>query len=359
MLSQLKTRTKILCAFCLALMVTLAVGYIGYRGIANIGRNVAEIGEIRLPSVEQLNCARRGQLTAAYAIRGMIHKRFMHNAETRRSFFADYEGGMERMKSALKAYEALPSDPQEQSLYKEFMVDLEKWKAAVEPILGVPREERRLLDAGTKPEDKRILDLEDKAFAQAMSLKEELNSAGEKLVKVLDYNVQAGEKQTSEARATLASSIWTILIVVGLSTGVMLAAGVVLARTISRTLRALIDETCRLSAAAVEGQLQTRGNPELVTPEFRPIVEGVNTTLDAVIGPLNVAAEYVDRISKGDIPARITDTYNGDFNEIKNNLNQCIDVMNGLLRETNALIQATQDGKLQTRGNAAVHRRLG
>ena len=34
----------------------------------------------------------------------MIHKRFMHNAETRRSFFADYEGGMERMKSALKAY---------------------------------------------------------------------------------------------------------------------------------------------------------------------------------------------------------------------------------------------------------------
>ena len=60
MLSQLKTRTKILCTFCLALMVTLAVGYIGYRGIANIGRNVAEIGEIRLPSVEQLNCARRG-----------------------------------------------------------------------------------------------------------------------------------------------------------------------------------------------------------------------------------------------------------------------------------------------------------
>ena len=60
----------------------------------------------------------------------------------------------------------------------------------------------------------------------------------------------------------------------------------------------------------------------------------------------------MDRISKGDIPPKITDTYNGDFNEIKNNLNACIDVMNGLLRETNTLIQATQDGKLQTRGNA-------
>jgi methyl-accepting chemotaxis protein len=52
---------------------------------------------------------------------------------------------------------------------------------------------------------------------------------------------------------------------------------------------------------------------------------GRERTLDAVIGPLNVSAEYVDRISKGDIPPKITDTYNGDFNEIKNNLNTCID----------------------------------
>ena len=27
-----------------------------------------------------------------------------------------------------------------------------------------------------------------------------------------------------------------------------------------------------------------------------------------MIGPLNVAAEYVDKISKGDIPAKITDS---------------------------------------------------
>ena len=71
--------------------------------------------------------------------------------------------------------------------------------------------------------------------------------------------------------------------------------------------------------------------------EFRPIIEGVNATLDAVVGPLNVTAEYVDRISKGDIPPKITDTYNGDFNEIKNNLNQCIDAINGLIGEAGTL----------------------
>jgi methyl-accepting chemotaxis protein len=105
----------------------------------------------------------------------------------------------------------------------------------------------------------------------------------------------------------------------------------------------------------VAGKLQTRGNPQLVAPEFRPIVDGVNATLDAVIGPLNVSAEYVDRISKGDIPAKITDTYHGDFNEIKNNLNQCIDAVAALVADAEMLSKAAVAGQLATRADAARH----
>ena len=77
----------------------------------------------------------------------------------------------------------------------------------------------------------------------------------------------------------------------------------------------------------------------------------MDDTLDSVIGPLNVAAEYVDRISKGDIPPKITDTYSGDSNEIKNNLNQCIDAVNALVADANVLSQAAVDGKLDTRAD--------
>ena len=192
----------------------------------------------------------------------------------------------------------------------------------------------------------------------------EMKKGGETVLATAQAAENDAWKSSDDAGTTVLGVVGSskTIIIITLIVGVIvaLALGCYISRSISKVLGALIGEAKRLSKAAVEGQLQTRGNPELVTPEFRPIVEGVNTTLDAVIGPLNVAAEYVDRISKGDIPARITDTYNGDFNEIKNNLNQCINVMNGLLRETNALIQATQDGKLQTRGNAAaVCRRLG
>ena len=82
-------------------------------------------------------------------------------------------------------------------------------------------------------------------------------------------------------------------------------------------------------------------------------MEGVNQTLDAVIGPLNVAANYVDKISKGEIPAKITDNYNGEFNVIKNNLNTCIDAVNALVTDANTLAAAAVEGKLATRADAS------
>jgi methyl-accepting chemotaxis protein len=82
---------------------------------------------------------------------------------------------------------------------------------------------------------------------------------------------------------------------------------------------------------------------------------GMNATLDAVIDPLNVAAGYVQRIAHGDIPEKITAHYNGDFNTIKNNLNQCIDAINALIDDSKMLSEAALDGRIQTRADASRH----
>lgn len=118
---------------------------------------------------------------------------------------------------------------------------------------------------------------------------------------------------------------------------------------------ALIADANMLSEAAVAGRLSTRADASKHEGDFRKIVEGVNHTLDAVISPLNVAAEYVDHIAKGRIPAKITDTYRGDFNTIKNNLNQCIEAVNALIMDANHLSQAAVKGKLSTRADASKH----
>ncbi|MEN9306294.1 MAG: hypothetical protein RL173_226 [Fibrobacterota bacterium] len=120
-------------------------------------------------------------------------------------------------------------------------------------------------------------------------------------------------------------------------------------------LKALIADASMLSKAAVEGRLSTRADASKHQGDFRKIVAGVNDTLDAVIGPLNVAAKYVDDISKGNIPAKITDTYNGDFNTLKNNLNTCVEAVNALVADAGLLVKAAVEGRLQTRADASKH----
>ena len=117
----------------------------------------------------------------------------------------------------------------------------------------------------------------------------------------------------------------------------------------------LVSDGLLLTKAIEEGNLGTRADTTKHFGEFKAVIDGFNNTLDAVVKPLNISAEYVDRISKGDIPPRITDEYQGDFNEIKNNLNVCIDAINLLVSDGLLLTTAIEEGKLGTRADTANH----
>ena len=121
------------------------------------------------------------------------------------------------------------------------------------------------------------------------------------------------------------------------------------------SLKSLTDETDMLIKAAVDGKLKTRGDSSKFEGAYKDIIEGINETLNAVVDPLNVAAEYIERISNGDIPKKITDSYKGDFNTIKNNLNKCIDAVNTLVEDSNMLVEAAVQGKLDTRADSSKH----
>ena len=118
------------------------------------------------------------------------------------------------------------------------------------------------------------------------------------------------------------------------------------------SVQAMVADANLLSEAATQGRLATRADASKHKGDFQKIVSGVNQTLDAVIGPLNVTADYVDKIARGVIPPIITDNYNGDFNVIKGNLNNLVKMMSELLAQTDIIIQGAADGELDRRANA-------
>ena len=72
-------------------------------------------------------------------------------------------------------------------------------------------------------------------------------------------------------------------------------------KSMADTIKNMVAEVNKLSEAAINGKLDVRADTKAYQGDFKALVEGVNGTLDAVIKPLNVTAEYVDRISKGEI----------------------------------------------------------
>ncbi len=127
-------------------------------------------------------------------------------------------------------------------------------------------------------------------------------------------------------------------------------------KKMSESIEAMVFDANRLAEAAINGKLDVRADASKYQGEFKNLIVGFNQTLDAVINPLNVTAEYVDRMSKGDIPQRINDDYKGDFNEIKNNVNQLIDTFNGLKSDVDHIMTGVAEGSVaNTRADASKH----
>ncbi len=332
MFSRMKTGTKTLCGFGIAVVITAVVGVVGYWGISKLSIAADEIGTVRLASVRGLNLIAKGQLEVGYALRGLIHPQMM-DPKVRAAQYERYAKGMKLADDGWQMYEPLPQTTEEAVMWKEFQADWQAWKATAEELVRVSQEKDQVVAGGTALTDAKVLGIDQQTMTVAANSRDKMDASAATLDQLIKLNATLGDEGVAMATSTARISTIAIFVVFGVGVAALSLLGWFLSRSISKVLRSLISETVRLSQAAVRGELQTRGNPELVNLEFRPIVQGVNETLDAVIGPLNVAAEYVDRISKGDLPPRITDAYQGDFNEIKNNLNQCIDAINGLVTD--------------------------
>jgi methyl-accepting chemotaxis protein len=147
-------------------------------------------------------------------------------------------------------------------------------------------------------------------------------------------------------------------VLVGLAVVILVAVGALAgsaARRISRGVTELAREATKLGAAVARGELSVRGDVASLDPEFRPVVEGMNETMDAYGKPMAVTVEYVTRISRGDIPPRITETFQGDFNRMKDALHTCIDAVGTLVADTDVLAHAAVEGRLAVRADTARH----
>jgi methyl-accepting chemotaxis protein len=123
---------------------------------------------------------------------------------------------------------------------------------------------------------------------------------------------------------------------------------------VRESLQTLLDESARLVEAAAEGELSYRADTRRLMGNYAKIITGFNDTLELVFRPMNMAANCIKQIGKGEIPEKITDEYQGDFNDIKNSINACVDGLDALVEGNNILRQMSKNDYSVTMDGAYV-----
>ena len=283
------------------------------------------------------------------------------------------------VEETLKNYEAAIIEDHDRKLYDRVKKDWDLYETYIDKAIA-------LVQAGQNAEAQNTI--VNGAAAVATDMQEAFDE-------IFEHNSESAAA-TAESNADFANTAFIIMLAV-MAIGVLLAVflGIFIARVISRplvqmtkaanrltagdldvyveaklkdevgqlsasmatvvnTLKDMIAEAQSMTDAALEGNLDNRGDSDKFQGGFRQLIEGFNSTLDAIIGPLKVTAEYVEGISKGNIPEKITDTYRGDFNKIKNNLNDCIDVLKGLIENADELVKAIEKGRINKRMDSSA-----
>lgn len=116
--------------------------------------------------------------------------------------------------------------------------------------------------------------------------------------------------------------------------------------TIRTNLNKMIDDVDMLVQSAENGELSVRADNTKHKGDYRKIISGINDTLDNIVTPLKTSAEYVEKLSKGIMPKKLEVQYKGDFNEIKNNLNQLIITFESFISEIKSMYDRQKKGDI-------------
>ncbi len=201
-------------------------------------------------------------------------------------------------------------------------------------------------------------------------------------------NIEAADAAMKQQNSNVQSTILIMIIVVAVAVAIAVLLGIAISRMISKPIKHLVDagdklaagdlnidktkdvskdelgvltlsirgildaisalaeDTDELIAAAQEGQLSVRADGSKHKGEYKRIVEGINSTLDAIIEPVNEASSVLNELSRGNLSAKVVGDYKGDHAIIKNALNDTMDTLKAYIGEISDVLGSISDGNL-------------
>ena len=334
-MKRMTIRGKLLLGFVMVALIATIIGVVGMISITKVGEADEKLYSNIVVGLEESNSITNHYMSMLVSIRDLM----IIDQDKRPAKIDEFERNSYLFDSVMNKYKLNFIDKTDESNYNELLNAKKTYCDRSVQFLSLVKE--------NKMDEARQYMLTGFGDARVKFVQ-----ANRKLV---SYCVESGKLSYQDNVSIVNTSKYftIILIIIGIVLAIII--GFIISSNINGIVKNIVTNIENLSAAAIAGKLSTRGKPEEVNFEFSEIIVKVNNTLDAIIQPLNVSAEYIDRISKGDIPPKITDNYNGDFNEIKTNINQCIEAVGLLVGDAGKLSDAAIEGRLSVRADETKH----
>jgi len=126
-------------------------------------------------------------------------------------------------------------------------------------------------------------------------------------------------------------------------------------REMIAAIQALVGDVETLAQGAVKGKLSARADADKHKGDYRKIVEGINETLDAVVGPVQESSKVLEEMSKGNLKVSMTGDYKGDHAIIKDSLNTFLFKLNHVIGEVADTLREMSRGNLDVEITSEYH----
>ncbi|MFU8789939.1 MAG: methyl-accepting chemotaxis protein, partial [Methylobacter sp.] len=372
-------KAKLIGLLSVSLLALVLVGSVGWMGLGKTAAALSEVGKVRLPSVLGLEILNEAQTAARSNNRLAVQYENDYKAQDiYAQILKEREAIWKRVDEGFKIYAPLPQTAEETVVWQQFVKEWDEWKAADVKLADIISALSRNVD------EQRQKELFVTFYQQLQDTRPLFTKAEASLAKLIELNVgygddavADGDKQVASAKMIMLSSALGLLIallLMGLwilrnimqqlggdpavvaeiankiavgdlsseiklgaddSTSVMNAMN-----RMSTSIRALVADATLLSTAAVEGRLDTRADATKHQGDFRRIVEGVNATLDGVIGPVNAVMSSLSAMEQGDLTCTVAGDYRGKLLELRDMVNNTMEKLSNVIGEVRGAADA-------------------
>ncbi|NCD32761.1 MAG: methyl-accepting chemotaxis protein [Spartobacteria bacterium] len=361
MLRHVKIRSKLVGGFILISLLSALLGVLTMRDMKQMKSFSDEVGNVRLPGVQQLLTISEAQTAIQSAERMMLYEGT--TVRQRERLFSTIKEKWSAISDAETAFEELSKTDDEQQKWAEFNGKWMHWQNAHRASASAAEKVLKLLKDGKTTESPEFV----KAQTHLANMQEQadrtFDTSKELLDQLVEINIMAGEVAITRSNSTAKKSVSAVIsltvfvVLAAITLGTLIAISITrplirvmeaawaisrgdfnvdidyqsknevgqladVFRTIVQTLSGILKEFQALAAAGKVGNLQFRGDRASYEGAFSELVGVFNHTLDNIARPVEEVQQVLAKVAVNDLSQKMSEDYQGEYLKIAEAMNE-------------------------------------